>query len=788
MIVHPKFKFFLATLALLLWAGVILPSPLAATESTAVAAELSSAQVEGLIKKLDDPERRAQLIGDLRALLQVMQAGSPEKKAEPDLLSGILEGLAGRIAEIGSDVAQVARNAGEPEAIANWFLQQVQVTERRSLWFSVLIFLGLAVTAGYAVAWIFTKALAGFRRGLEQRERPMLVIRAPLLAMRTLVDIGPLAGFAAAGYVVLAVGGPGRVVDGVVLSAVNAIVIALALIAVARMVFTPLSPSLRLFDMPDGTAAYAFIWSKRLINIPVYGFFAAQIALTLGLPNGGYVSVIKIVGLTEALLLLVLITQIRDVVATALKGPAKADPEEGGSARLVSGLRQRLADIWHVLASLYVGIAYLIWAFEIEGGFAYVAAGTVGTAATVLLAWGARLLVEKGLTRIFKVSDELKSRYPVIAVRANRYLPLARKIANGVIYVAAFLLILQVWQFHVGDWLVSDFGRLVVSRAIKVLFVLVLALVVWEVANTLITVYLDKTDGDGEQVVRSARARTLLPLARNALFVLILTTASLTVLSELGVNIGPLLAGAGVIGLAIGFGAQTLVKDIITGAFILFEDSISVGDYVTVGGLSGTVEGITIRTIRLRDARATVHTVPFSAIDTVTNMTKDFAYHIAEVGVAYRENTDEVAEVLQEVGAEMQNDPQFASDILEPITIDGVDSLGDSAVVIRARLKTTAGSQWRIKRAFNGLVKKRFDARGIEMPFPHQTIYFGEDKDGSAPPVHVARADGAASTDAPDVDGTRTSTVVAPVSQNHSDADVDADGGEGGGEGGSGGH
>jgi len=787
MIVGSKFKIFPVALALLLWAGVVLSSPLsAAEESAAGAAEPSQAQIEGLIEKLDDPERRAGLIADLRALLQVMQAGPNDDQAAPDLLSGILEGLAGRIAEIGGDVAQLARNVGEPGAIANWFLAQVQVAERRSLWFSVLIFLGLAVTAGYAVAWIFTRALAGFRRRLEQRERPMLMVRAPLLAMRTLVDIVPLAGFAAAGYIVLAVGGPGRVVDGVVLSAVNAIVIALALIAVARMVFTPLSPSLRLFDMPDGTAAYAFIWTKRLINIPVYGFFAAQVALTLGLPNGGYVSVIKLIGLTEALLMLVLITQIRDAVAATLKGPAETSAEDGNSARLISGLRRRVADVWHILASLYVGVAFLIWAFEIEGGFAYVTAGTVGTALVALLGWGARLGVERGLGRIFKVSDELKSRYPVIAVRANRYLPLARKIANGLIYIAAFLLILQAWQFHVGDWLVSDFGRLVVSRAVNVFFVLALALVVWEVANALITVYLEKTDGDGAQVVRSARSRTLLPLARNALFVLILTMALLTILSELGVNIGPLLAGAGVIGLAIGFGAQTLVKDIITGAFILFEDSISVGDYVTVGGLSGTVEGITIRTIRLRDARATVHTVPFSAIDTVTNMTKDFAYHIAEVGVAYRENTDEVAEILQEVGAEMQNDPQFASDILEPITIDGVDSLGDSAVVVRARLKTVAGSQWRIKRAFNGLVKKRFDARGIEMPFPHQTIYFGEDKDGSAPPVYVAQAAGGVSAAVPEAGGPRTSTVVPPTSETHRDADADAD--ADGSEGGSGGH
>jgi len=771
----------LFALSLVLSAFVGLSPPVLAADETnateaAVDAGVSPENIEELIRKLDDPERRARLIDDLRALMAAIKGPEEEVEQAPDLLSAALEGLADRIANVGTDIAGIVQNAGDPGIIANWFLQQVQVAERRSLWFSILIFLGAVIAAGVVVAFVLSRALSGLRRNIEQRKRTILVVRAPLLLARTVIDILPLIGFTAAGYVVLALGGPGRVVDGVVLSAIHAVVVALAMIAIARMVFTPFSPSLRLFPMPDGTAAYAFIWSKRLINIPVYGFFIAQIALTLGLPNGGYATVIKIIGLTEALLLLVLITQVRDAVAATLKGK----PDEDGAMAVITGLRRRGADYWHILASLYVAIAFLIWAFEIEGGFAYVATGTVGTAAAILVAWGGKVLADLGLNRIFLVSDELKGRYPVIAIRANRYLPLARRIANGVIYIAAFLLVLQAWQFNVGDWLVSDVGRLVVSRTIKIFFVLALALIVWEIANTMITVYLEKTDDDGTQVVRSARARTLLPLARNALFVVILTMALLTTLSEFGVNIGPLLAGAGVIGLAIGFGAQTLVKDIITGAFILFEDSISVGDYVTVGGLSGTVEGMTIRTIRMRDARGTVHTVPFSAVDTVTNMTKDFAYHIAEVGVAYREDVDEVAKLMREIGEEMRNDPDIGGDILEAITIDGVDSLADSAVVVRARLKTTPGSQWRIKRAFNGLVKKRFDERGIEIPYPHQTIYFGEDKDGQAPPLQVSGVKEMLHKASIEPTSSKPAGPVAPSSRQHRDADADGDGGDGG--------
>ena len=211
----------------------------------------------------------------------------------------------------------------------------------------------------------------------------------------------------------------------------------------------------------------------------------------------------------------------------------------------------------------------------------------------------------------------------------------------------------------------------------------------------------------------------------------------------------------------------------------------SLGDFVTVGGLSGTVETMTIRTIRLRDSRGTVHTVPFSSVDTVTNKTKDFAYHVAEVGVAYRENIDEVYDALRDIGAELQADAAYGSDILEPITIDGVDALADSAVVVRARLKTRPGSQWRIKRIFNDLVKRRFDERGIEIPYPHQTIYFGEDKKGGAPALQIKAADKQAIAEA----FTQTKTPKAgaenkplAVDRHHRDANDDgSDGGDGGG-------
>ena len=198
-----------------------------------------------------------------------------------------------------------------------------------------------------------------------------------------------------------------------------------------------------------------------------------------------------------------------------------------------------------------------------------------------------------------------------------------------------------------------------------------------------------------------------------------------------------LLAGAGVLGLAVGFGSQKLVQDLVTGVFILLEDQISVDDVVKVADKAGLVEAVSIRSVRLRDFSGTVHTIPYSAIGTVSNLTKEFSCAVFEVGVAYREDVDEVMAVLKEIGAELQKDPEFGPLILEPLDVAGVDAFADSAVIIKARMKTVPTKQWTVGRQFNRRMKKRSDELGIEIPFPHQTIYFGELKGGGAPPAHV---------------------------------------------------
>jgi small conductance mechanosensitive channel len=197
-------------------------------------------------------------------------------------------------------------------------------------------------------------------------------------------------------------------------------------------------------------------------------------------------------------------------------------------------------------------------------------------------------------------------------------------------------------------------------------------------------------------------------------------------LTLVGLDVRPVLAGAGILGLAIGFGAQNLIRDLISGFFIILEDHIRLGDVAIINGTGGLVESITFRTISLRDFSGVVHIFPNGAITTLSNMTKEWSAFVLDMGVAYKEDTDRAAEVMRGVGDDLRNDPLFADKFAAPIEIIGVDNFADSSVVIRIRIKTKPLEQWTVGREYRRRLKKAFDAAGIEIPFPHRTVYMGE--------------------------------------------------------------
>jgi small conductance mechanosensitive channel len=222
------------------------------------------------------------------------------------------------------------------------------------------------------------------------------------------------------------------------------------------------------------------------------------------------------------------------------------------------------------------------------------------------------------------------------------------------------------------------------------------------------------------------RAATLGGIFRRTAKAVIWIMAAVMVLREAGFDIGPLLAGAGIVGLAVGFGAQNLVRDVISGMFLLIENQVRVNDVAVINGTGGLVEELNLRTTVLRGLDGTLHIFPNGAINTLSNMTHGYSFYVFNVGVAYKEDTDRVVSVLQEIAAEMMQEEPYRPMILEPLEVLGVDKFADSAVIIKARIKTMPIQQWTVGREMNRRIKKRFDELGIEIPFPHISLYFGE--------------------------------------------------------------
>jgi len=280
-----------------------------------------------------------------------------------------------------------------------------------------------------------------------------------------------------------------------------------------------------------------------------------------------------------------------------------------------------------------------------------------------------------------------------------------------------------------------------ITSGAKILVIVIISFVVIRVARIVINRSRDrialKTRKDIEKAKRTV---TLAGLFEKTIRAIILTAASLMVLESLGINIGPLLAGAGVIGLAVGFGAQSLVKDVISGFFILLENHMNVGDVVGIAGKAGVIESINLRVTTLRDYSGNVHIIPNGQISVLTNMTKEFSRAVLEIGVAYKENVDEVMQLMKTVAAEMADDPDFSDRILGPMEMSGLDSFGDSSVNIKARIDTRPCEQWNVAREYRRRLKKVFDEKGIEIPFPHVTLYAGEGESKGV--LKIQRVDG----------------------------------------------
>jgi small-conductance mechanosensitive channel len=665
-------------------------------------APVSVDELQRLVDTLQDGTARARLVDELRALIAAQRkipAQKPEGVALLGKLSQQIDAFTGEILAGAAIVVDAPRLVG-------WAREQMSNAVARQRWieaaYAFAFVFGIAGAAEWALRWIFARVRPKF----PVRRRDTRPVRALFAVLGLVLDLVPLLVFAAIAYGAVSIAldplTPTRITLSVL---VYATVEARLILCLARALLLPADAGTLFVTIDAETRNYLYIWVKRFTFWGIYGYAVPEATWWLGIPGAIYTLLLKLAGLILALLAMIFLLQNRAPIANWIAG-------DGTPASSWGRIRRTLGEIWPLLAIFYIVGIYAIYALHIEGGFVYVLRATV---LSVVVIVAARLLVHsiQGLSRRgFAVAPQLKAQFPTLEQRANRYVPILTGLASAVIYILVGLTVLQAWDVRAFAWLGSDIARGLAGQLLTIGMVVLMALAVWEIFASAIERYLSKLDASGTP--RRTRVRTLLPLLRTAMLSLIIVLSSLIILSHIGIDIAPLLAGAGVVGVAIGFGSQALVKDVITGLFILVEDQLAVGDIVDVGkDHKGVVEAITVRTIRLRDQAGTVHTVPFSEVATVKNMTREFAYVVARITISYGEDIDRVVEILRAVSAELEGDETLRPLILDPFEYLGVDALDEFSVVLLIRIRTVPSKQFVVGRAFNRLVKIAFDKHGI---------------------------------------------------------------------------
>ncbi|WP_225923704.1 mechanosensitive ion channel family protein [Pseudomonas azerbaijanorientalis] len=378
--------------------------------------------------------------------------------------------------------------------------------------------------------------------------------------------------------------------------------------------------------------------------------------------------------------------------------------------------RRALNDTLSILGTFWYVPALVLVAISLFATF--ISAGDTSTAlrqsliCTVLLVL---CMVINGLVRRHALKPQRGiRRYAVYSERLKNFF---YTILHLLVWLAFIELGLRVWGISLIRFTEGD-GHEVSVKLFSLAGTLLFAWLIWILSDTAVHHALTRS----RKGLANARAQTMMPLIRNVLFVAIFIVALIVALANMGMNVTPLLAGAGVIGLAIGFGAQSLVADLITGLFIIIEDSLAIDDYVDVGGHLGTVEGLTIRTVRLRDIDGIVHTIPFSEIKSIKNYSREFGYAIFRVAVPANMDIDNAIKLMREVGQKMRTDPLQRRNIWSPLEFQGVESFESGNAILRARFKTAPIKQWEVSRAFNLSLKRHMDEAGLDLATPRMSI------------------------------------------------------------------
>lgn len=553
---------------------------------------------------------------------------------------------------------------------------------------------------------------------LQERRKAMhhwgLLGRLPWALAHALLSVLPLVAFLAVVSLGMALqGGEGTRFHAVTLPIFNAYVSVRIAMAVIRLMASPTSPGLRLIHISTPTAALLYRRAIALFIVMAIGVATGEVLVQLGAGEHIRVLIMKTTSLIVHLMLIALVFATRVPAQAAIRG----QDDHAGPLRPV---RAFLADIWPFAATAVILTFWVVWALGVANGFQraiHFLAVTAAVLAGARLLW---ILLVGALDRSFERANPRIEN--ALSSGAERYHAWLRWLVNIVVGVATVILLFEFWGLEAFSWFAAGtVGRRLLSAAWTIGIAAILAIVVWESISLALRRRI-QTWADAGDAVRAARLRTLVPMIRTVVLVVIGLVVVFTALSELGINAAPLLAGASIIGVALGFGSQTLVRDFITGIFLLMENAMQVGDSVTVAGVSGTVEYLSIRTVRLRAGDGSLHVIPFSSVTTVNNVNRGLGTSPVKLAVVPTTDLDALFALLRRHAEEMQADPKFGPLMLGPLEIFGVDQIDGATVTIGGQIRTTDKGRWPVTREFNRRVLSEVVAGRLVLANPRETL------------------------------------------------------------------
>ena len=723
-----KMNQFLGCLFLLFFLFSMSAAVIAAQETEKISAE----DLQQVVELMENPQRREIFVKDLKKVIhakEVTEKTRPEKRERKQLviesLFGKFEKLSKKIIDSGASTISLLSQMPRAMQNAKTFLAQSGNQAK-------LLNLLIAIASGIIIAFIIRRLLKKLMTQTTERTKSLTskVIVGVLGAVLSLLPYGALLISLFPLFRLLPSFSVGY---SLVFLFFTVLLFYRIAIEFFRIFLSPDEERARILPLSNENAQYFWIWMLRFVNYTAFYFLMVKTLLLVQMVPSSFILIRTLFLLVFPIMISIFVLQIaRDIRA---KYESSQRNDEGSE----SDRKNILAPViryWSVPAIGYSWAIFLFLIVRHEKGFHYLFMATLKTGFAILVLFLALKVLDKLIARLFTINERVKEKFPGLEEKANRYILMVRRVFGWIIVAMALGIIGQAWGIPVAAFVASKTGGLIITRTIAILITIGLVVAIIGTSQ-LVSDHVLKAKKGKKKKEASQKMKTLVPMIRTAINIAAGFIGGIVILDRIGVNTTPILAGAGIVGLAIGFGSQTLVKDLINGLFILFEESIRVGDYVDVGKDEGTVEAVGLRTVKLRDLSGNVHVVPNSSINAVMNYSKEFSRTVIDVGVAYREDVDEVMDIIREVGEEMRNDPGYSKNILEPIEVFGLQKFDDSAIVIRARLTTKPLKQWGLKREFNRRIKKVFDQRGIEIPFPHRTVYMGEPKRGHAPPLQV---------------------------------------------------